>query len=115
MILKFYFFLRIKEKLENYPRIIPRSFVKLNNCQVLDNKIRIMQWNTLARALFSQSDPKMSYSSSVVTECFDWDNFRKWRILEEILRFDNDIICLEEVDSYEEFKPFLHSLGYFFF
>ena len=80
----------------------------------MDRKIRVMQWNTLARALFSQSDPKMSYklaSNETADKIFDWNNFRKWRILEEILRFDNDIICLEEVDSYEEFKVFLHSIG----
>ena len=74
-----------------------------------------MQWNTLARALFSQTDPHMGYtfaSKEAELKVFDWDNFRRWRILEEILRYDNDIICLEELDSYEEFKPILHSIGY---
>lgn len=91
-----------------------RGFVKVDSVNKADRKIRVMQWNTLARALFSDSDPNMGYkfsSTGAVSNVFDWDNFRRWRILEEILRYDSDIICLEEIDSYEEFKPFLHSIG----
>ena len=45
-------------------------------------------------------------------EVYDWENFRFWRTLEEILRYKADIICLEEVDQYEEIKPYLHAIGY---
>ena len=45
-------------------------------------------------------------------ETFDWENFRLWRTLQELIRYDSDIICVEEADFYEQIKPFLHSLGY---
>ena len=65
-----------------------------------------MQWNMLARALWS---PDMVSKSP--KETFDWENFRRWRTIQELVRYDSDIICVEEADFYEEIKPYLHSLG----
>lgn len=45
-------------------------------------------------------------------ETFDWENFRRWRTLQELVRYDSDIICVEEADFYEEIKPYMSSLGY---
>ena len=59
----------------------------------------LMQWNALAKNLCLGA-----------TEAFDW-NFRMWRILEELIRYDCDIICLEEADFYENIKPYLHNIG----
>ena len=46
------------------------------------------------------------------TDAFDWDGFRLWRILEEMARYDCDVICLQEADFYEDIKPYFHNLGY---
>lgn len=75
-----------------------------------------MQWNVLARALYTQvpngaNDERYAPPTNTPAIIFDWNRFRKWRLLEEVLRFDSDIICLEEVDMYEEIKPYLHGLG----
>jgi mRNA deadenylase 3'-5' endonuclease subunit Ccr4 len=66
-----------------------------------------MQWNTLARALYT---PDQHLIASGDTH--DWANYRFWRTLQELTRFKADILCLEEIDFYEEVKPYLHSLGY---
>ena len=65
-----------------------------------------MQWNMLARALCNRDE----YSKSPL-EAYDWETHRKWRTLQELLRYNSDIICLEEADFYEDIKPYLHNLG----
>ncbi len=46
------------------------------------------------------------------TACLAW-NTRKERIIEQILSLDPDIICLEEVDHFEDFfEPLFIDLGY---
>ena len=41
----------------------------------------------------------------------DW-NTRRWRLIEEIIRYDPDIICLQEVDHFKLLELALGSLGY---
>lgn len=69
-----------------------------------------MQWNTLARALCNQKE--CSFGPFTPADVYDWSNYRKWRIIEELIRYKSDIICLEEIDTYESLKPFMTSLGY---
>jgi nocturnin len=71
------------------------------------NVIRVMQWNTLARSLCSPNKYTIAPK-----EAYDWNNYRLWRTIQEIVRYDCDIICLEEVDHYELIKPYLHAIGY---
>lgn len=66
-----------------------------------------MQWNGLAKSL-----SKGLKSPNVPDEIHDWENFRQWRVLEELVRYNCDIICVQEADFYEEIKPFIHKLGY---
>lgn len=72
-----------------------------------ENEIRVMTWNILARGLCEYDDfwiaPK---------EASDWLKYRLWRTIEETIRFHCDVICLQEIDAYEEIKPYLHSLGF---
>lgn len=44
---------------------------------------------------------------------FDFHEYRKWRLLEEIMRVDPDVLALEEVDHFADFfEPLLACLGY---
>jgi len=56
-----------------------------------------MQWNILARALCNTQD---------------WPNYRLWRTLQELTRFEPDIICIQEADVYQEINPYMNALGY---
>ena len=93
----------MEEKLQSYPPILQREFIKLdkNNDAF---KFRIMQWNMLASALCFPED-------KIVSPIYDWDNYRLWRTIQEMSRYDSDILCIEEADVYEEIKPYMHSLG----
>ena len=70
-------------------------------------RFRLFQWNILARGLY-RSDVDVDDTKNVL---YDWGKFRLWRTLHEAIRFNSDLICLQEVDQYEEIKPFLHKLG----
>lgn len=61
----------------------------------------------LARALWRTED-KMNDPKSCT---YDWDNYRFWRTLQELVRYDSDILCVEEVDVYENIKPYMEYLG----
>lgn len=65
-----------------------------------------MQWNMLAKALCIREP-----SSKSPPEAYDWNNYRKWRTIQELTRHNSDIICLQEADFYEDIKPYLHDLG----
>ncbi|XP_042348750.1 nocturnin [Plectropomus leopardus] len=70
--------------------------------------IRIMQWNILAQALGEGKDGFIRCP----LDALNWQE-RKYLILEEILTYSPDILCLQEVDHYyDTFKPILASLGY---
>jgi nocturnin len=66
-----------------------------------------MQWNMLARALCSQDADSKAPSGT-----YDWPAYRVWRTLEELVRHNADIICMEEADAYEDLKPYMHKFGY---
>jgi len=69
--------------------------------------VRVMTWNLLAQAIgtgidnFVLSDPA----------ALDWEA-RRWRILEECLRYSPDLLCLQEVDCYPLLRAALGSAGY---
>lgn len=73
----------------------------------LVRQFRVMQWNGLAKKAAIGD----RYNNKWCKEIEDWDNFRKWRVLEEVVRYNSDIICLEEADFYEDIKHHLHHLG----
>ncbi len=68
-----------------------------------------MQWNILARALNNNDPTSATDASSFI---YDWPNYRLWRTLQELTRFTPDLICLQEVDVYEEIRPYMSALGY---
>lgn len=80
---------------------IPREFKVIDE----EKDLRILQWNTLADAL-SVSTPTSNFCK-VPQEYLAWD-YRSKLVKDEIEKLDPDIVCLEEVDHYEDFfVPFL--------
>ncbi|KAM9375495.1 nocturnin-like [Pholidichthys leucotaenia] len=70
--------------------------------------IRVMQWNILAQALGEGKDGFIRCP----LDALSWHE-RKYLILEEILTYRPDILCLQEVDHYyDTFWPIMSSLGY---
>ncbi|XP_061581896.1 nocturnin isoform X2 [Cololabis saira] len=70
--------------------------------------IRVMQWNILAQALGEGRDGFVRCP----LEALNWHE-RKYLILEEILTYRPDILCLQEVDHYyDTFQPVMAGLGY---
>ena len=57
--------------------------------------VRVLQWNVLSQSLGSSIDKFVNCSSQTL----DW-NLRKWKLIEEIIKHDPDIICLQEVDHF---------------
>jgi len=72
-----------------------------------NNKIRLLQWNHLSQTLGTKND------NFVVCppEALDWSS-RRWRLLEEIIRYQPDIMCLQEVDHFDFLSRGLKSIGY---
>lgn len=68
-----------------------------------------MQWNVLAKGLCSEDE--CAFSKNTPVETYDWFKYRKWRLIEELMRYDSDLICAEEFDAYEQIKPFLEPIG----
>jgi endonuclease/exonuclease/phosphatase family metal-dependent hydrolase len=93
--------------------------------------IRVLQFNVLARGLSAgpyQTPPFSHALDGSAAAMSDWGGFtaitdvervmdfqglRRWRLLEETLRQDADLIALEEVDEYSSFfQPCLQLCGY---
>lgn len=96
------------EVLRNRPPRLHRDFVRIRASSLQNEPIRIMQWNILAQALGEGTDGFVRCPM----EALNWSE-RKYLILEEILTYRPDVLCLQEVDHYfDTFQPLLSSLGY---
>ncbi|XP_051993542.1 nocturnin isoform X2 [Xyrauchen texanus] len=97
-----------KEVLKNRPARLHRAFVQTGQDDSRQTAIRVMQWNVLAQALGEGMDNFVQCPM----DALNWAE-RKYLILEEILMYRPDILCLQEVDHYfDMFQPVLASLGY---
>lgn len=101
-----------EEALQRRPARPHRDLVYLNCMAPCRRKhspsIRIMQWNILAQALGEGKDGFVRCP----LEALNWQE-RKYLILEEILTYRPDVLCLQEVDHYyDTFQPIMSSLGY---
>ncbi|XP_073342744.1 nocturnin isoform X2 [Pagrus major] len=101
-----------EEALQRRPARPHRDLVYPNSmapCPHMHNPpIRIMQWNILAQALGEGKDGFIRCP----LDALKWQE-RKYLILEEILTYRPDIVCLQEVDHYyDTFQPIMASLGY---
>ncbi|XP_077983844.1 nocturnin-like [Glandiceps talaboti] len=103
---------KCREALRGHPPLLTRKMQRVRHGGSTDKcegpKIRVMQWNVLADALCQGKDNFIKAPPDSLL----WEN-RKFRSLEEILTYDPDIICLQEVDHYHDFyNPMLQSIGY---
>ncbi|CAG9763398.1 unnamed protein product [Ceutorhynchus assimilis] len=71
------------------------------------HSIRVFQWNILSQALGKENDNFCQCPE----EALDW-NHRKYLIVEEIIEYCPDIICLQEVDHFNYLKHVLGTQGY---
>ncbi|KAF7267737.1 hypothetical protein GWI33_019065 [Rhynchophorus ferrugineus] len=69
--------------------------------------IRVFQWNILSQALGTMNDNFVRCPD----EALDW-NHRKYLIVEEIVEYCPDVICLQEVDHFNFLKRVLATQGY---
>lgn len=93
------------------------------------NMFRVMQFNLLAEGLSSSvhaippfpeyQELDGNYGGFDVDGnddkeiIFDYTNCRRWRLLEEILRYSPDVLAVEECDHFDDFfYPILQSIGY---
>lgn len=95
--------------LQDRPARLHRDLVSLrNDSGSQPRSFRVMQWNILAQALGEGKDNFIMCPM----EALKWEE-RKYLILEEILMYQPDVLCLQEVDHYfDTFQPILSRLGY---
>ncbi|KAG8453906.1 hypothetical protein GDO86_000507 [Hymenochirus boettgeri] len=96
--------------LQDRPARFNREFISLKNelCNLQQPSFRVMQWNILAQAL---GEGKDNFVKCPI-EALKWEE-RKYMILEEILIYQPDVLCLQEVDHFfDTFQPILSRLGY---
>lgn len=76
-----------------------------------DQLFTVMQFNILADSLSGKDEKKGGFTKTP-PECLDWEK-RKDGLMEEILRFGPDVVCLEECDHYSDwFEPVMKQRGY---
>lgn len=69
--------------------------------------LRIFQWNLLSQALGQYNDHFINCPEAAL----EWHN-RRFHIIEEIIEYCPDIICLQEVDHFNFLKYILGTQGY---
>nr|CAD7445236.1 unnamed protein product [Timema bartmani] len=113
---------RCHKELEGVPALVSRRFRSLDEEQLLSQtelaegcaelssgsqNIRILQWNLLSQALGQTNDNFVCCPD----EALEWRT-RRFHIVEELVGYNPDIICLQEVDHFNFLKKVLGSLGY---
>jgi nocturnin len=94
---------------EQYPNLLKRKF--FNSRMFNPVAVRFLQFNMLAEGL--SSEPDFGGFVKCPREALDFHKFRKFRVLEEILRYEADIVAVEECDHFHDFfLPALKLYGY---
>nr|XP_014094314.1 nocturnin isoform X1 [Bactrocera oleae] len=78
-----------------------------NVASTLPNHIRVLQWNILSQTLGQNNDGFVRCPEEALT----WEN-RKFLIVQEILQYNPDIICLQEVDHFKFLQTILGTQNY---
>ncbi|XP_039286262.1 nocturnin isoform X2 [Nilaparvata lugens] len=100
-----------RKNLEDTP-LVSRSFVDIEHPErdditKLSSKIRVLQWNILSQALGEAVDNFVACPNSALK----WRR-RRQQLSEEIVRYQPDIICLQEVDHFNYFQKTLSTQGF---
>ena len=102
--------IRCEEEISHLPKPLERSFCKQNKeTQVKEDSIRVLSWNILSQGKKRNNKSKaiqvFTFSAlgtqndgfvKCPPEALEWET-RRWRLLEELVRHQPDIICLQEV------------------
>ncbi|XP_046447618.1 nocturnin-like isoform X2 [Daphnia pulex] len=94
---------RCRKELAALPIRIERNFPRDRPA----GSIRLLQWNILSQSLGEHNDNFVRCP----LEALDWRT-RRYRIVEEIVEYNPDIICLQEVDHYQFLSRALRTQGY---
>jgi mRNA deadenylase 3'-5' endonuclease subunit Ccr4 len=95
-----------------FPTLLPRRMRSCSQNSNLShsNQLRFLQFNALAQGL---SDREEAGFLQCPEQALDWDNFRKFRLLQEVLRHGPDVVALQELDHFDDFfQPALAHFGY---
>jgi len=103
---------RCNRELAGLPQPLNRQFITYTqqhtNTESTDtSNIRILQWNHLSQTLGTKNDKFVCCPA----QALDW-NTRRWRLIQEIVRYSPDLICLQEVDHFKLLQAALGSIGY---
>jgi len=106
---------KCRSQLGSLPALIPRTWRQRKNSSsegLMDSflnaePIRVFQWNVLSQALGTGNDNFVKCPASAL----EWKT-RRFRMLEEIVRHNADVICLQEVDHFNFLRKSLAALGY---
>ncbi|XP_025413522.1 nocturnin isoform X2 [Sipha flava] len=92
-----------------FSQLIKRTFSTVSHDphSIEGNPIRVLQWNVLSQALGQNNDK----FDSCPLEALEWKR-RRCHMLEEILRHNPDIICLQEVDHFDFLSRALATQSY---
>jgi len=94
-------------QLHNCPPSFKRNFSEIQSTFLFGETLRVFQWNVLAQSLGKENDNFVRCCPSA----FDW-KIRRWKMLKELVIYDPDIICLQEVDHPKLLTKALQSAGY---
>lgn len=98
---------RCKQELKDLPAPFTRHWKQISDGKHAGESVRVMQWNHLSQTLGTKCDKYVQCEP----RCLQWP-LRRWRIIEELIRYSPDIICLQEVDHFDILDRALGSVGY---
>ena len=91
---------QVMESLDKkHPKLLKRAFFESRIFNPV--AVRLLQFNMLAEGL--SSEPDFGGFTQTPVDSLDFHKFRKFRVLKELLRYNADIIAIEECDHFDDF------------
>jgi len=98
---------RCEAQLKDLPKPYDRKLHENSDSFDASETLKVLQWNHLSQTIGTKNDKFVRCPPCAL----DWTT-RRWRIIEEIIRYDPDIVCLQEVDHFKFLEKALGSIGY---
>lgn len=98
------------KELSQFEPLLSRSFYYVRDVddkEKTENSFRVMQWNVLSQALGVRNDNFIACPK----EALAWKT-RRYRMLEEMLVYLPDVLCLQEVDHFNFLNKMLRLINY---